>query len=168
MIRLVLYLIIVAAIAAGLHWLADRPGTIVVEWQDYLAETSVFFAVMLLAAVLVLLGLLWSALRQVWAGPAAVGRLINRRRVGRGLDAISGGIIAIGAGDGNLATRYAIQARKALPNEPLTQLLRAHAAQHNGDAGTARRILEAILASPDTAQPSSRGTRLRAKPRGPT
>jgi HemY protein len=168
MIRLLLYLIVVAAIAAGLHWLADRPGTIVVEWQDYVAETSVFLAVVVLAAVLALLGMLWLALRQVWAGPAAVGRLINRRRVGRGLDAISGGIIAIGAGDGNLATRYAIQARKALPNEPLTQLLRAQAAQLNGDAGTARRIFEAMLASPDTAQLGLRGLYLEAKREGET
>jgi HemY protein len=168
MIRLLLYLIVVAAIAAGLHWLADRPGTIVIEWQDYVAETSVFLAVVLLAAVLALLGMLWLALRQVWAGPAAVGRLINRRRVGRGLDAISGGIIAIGAGDGNLATRYAIQARKALPNEPLTQLLRAQAAQLNGDAGTARRIFEAMLASPDTAQLGLRGLYLEAKREGET
>ena len=168
MIRLLLYLIIVAAIAAGLHWLADRPGTIVVEWQDYVAETSVFLAVVLLAAILAVVLVLWSALRQVWAGPAAVGRLINRRRVGRGLDAISGGIIAIGAGDGNLATRYAIQARKALPNEPLTQLLRAQAAQLNADAGTARRIFEAMLASPDTAQLGLRGLYLEAKREGET
>ena len=33
MIRLVIFLLGVLAIAAGLHWLADRPGTIVVEFQ---------------------------------------------------------------------------------------------------------------------------------------
>ena len=44
MIRLLAFFLAVLAIAAGLHWLADRPGTIVVEWQDYVAETSVFRA----------------------------------------------------------------------------------------------------------------------------
>ncbi len=163
MIRILIFLLAVSAIAAGLHWLADRPGMIVIEWQDYVAETSVFLAVVMLALLLTGLWLLWSALRQVWASPAAVGRLVRRRRMQRGLDAISGGIIAVGAGDGGLATRYALQARKSLPNEPLTHLLRAQAAQLNGDPGTARRIFEAMLASPDTAQLGLRGLFLEAK-----
>ena len=70
MIRILIFLLAVSAVAAGLHWLADRPGTIVVEWQDYVAETSVFLAVVLLLLLVVLLLLVWSALRQVWASPA--------------------------------------------------------------------------------------------------
>ncbi len=46
-----------------------------------------------------------------------------------------------------LASRYASQARKALPNEPLTHLLRAQTAQLTGDRTTSRRIFEAMLAS---------------------
>ncbi|HEX2335695.1 MAG TPA: heme biosynthesis HemY N-terminal domain-containing protein, partial [Hyphomicrobiaceae bacterium] len=168
MIRILIFLLAVAAAAAGLHWLADRPGTIVVEWQDYVAETSVFLAVVLMAVLVGALLLLWSFLRQVWASPAAVGRLLRRRRLQRGLDAISGGIIAIGAGDGSLATRYALQAKKSLPNEPLTHLLRAQAAQLNGDPSTARRIFEAMLASPDTAQLGLRGLFLEAQREGET
>jgi HemY protein len=168
MIRILIFLLAVSAIAAGLHWLADRPGTIVVEWQDYVAETSVFLAVVMLLLLVALMLLVWSVLRQVWASPAAVGRLLRRRRLQRGLDAISGGIIAIGAGDGSLATRYALQARKSLPYEPLTHLLRAQAAQLNGDASTARRIFEAMLASPDTAQLGLRGLFLEAKREGET
>ncbi len=37
MIRLVLFLIVILGVIMGLHWLADRPGTIVIEWQDYVA-----------------------------------------------------------------------------------------------------------------------------------
>jgi HemY protein len=168
MIRILTFLIVVSFLAVGLHWLADRPGTIVVEWQDYVVETSVFLAVVLLVLLVALLLLLGWLLTEVWASPAAVGRLLRRRRLQRGLDAISGGIIAIGAGDGSLATRYALQARKSLPNEPLTHLLRAQAAQLNGDRGTARRIFEAMLASPDTAQLGLRGLFLEAKREGET
>jgi HemY protein len=168
MIRILIFLLAVSAIAAGLHWLADRPGTIVVEWHGYVAETSVFLAVVLLLLLIGVLLLVWSALRQLWASPAAVGRVLRRRRLQRGLDAISGGIIAIGAGDGSLATRYALQARKSLPHEPLTNLLRAQAAQLNGDASTARRIFEAMLAAPDTAQLGLRGLFLEAKREGET
>ena len=62
--------------------------------------------------------------------------------------------------------RSAIQARKSLPNEPLTHLLRAQAAQLAGDRTTARRIFEAMLASPDTEQLGLRGLFLEAQREG--
>ena len=49
MIRLVLFLLVVLALAVGLHWLADRPGTITIEWLGYIAETSMFRALIILA-----------------------------------------------------------------------------------------------------------------------
>jgi HemY protein len=166
MTRLVVFLIVILAIAAGLDWLADRPGIIVVEWQGYVAETSVFRAFILLLMLLAACLVTWSALRSLWSSPATVGRFLNRRREQRGLDALSSGMIAIGAGDRTLALRYAGQARKALPNEPLTHLLRAQAAELTGDRTTSRRIFEAMLASPDTEQLGLRGLFLEARREG--
>ena len=163
MIRILLYLIAVLAIAAGLDWLADRPGTIVVDWQGYIAETSVFRALIMLLLLIGAALVAWSALRWLWSSPARVGRVLNRRREKRGLEALSSGIIAIGAGDRALAARYAGQARKALPHEPLTHLLRAQTAQLAGDRATSRRIFEAMLASPDTEQLGLRGLFLEAQ-----
>jgi len=162
MTRLISFLVGVLLIAAGLAWLADRPGTLLVTWQGYEIETSVFRAVVLFAGLVALALLAWSILSQIWSSPAAVSRLITRRRQRRGLDALSSGMIAIGAGDKSMATRYAMQARKSLPNEPLTHLLRAQAAQLSGDKPTARRIFEAMLSSPDTEQLGLRGLFLEA------
>jgi len=164
--RLVLFLLAVMAAATGLAWLADRPGSLIVNWQGYEIETSVFRAVVILGLLLGLAIMLWSLARQVWMSPAMLGNLINRRRHKRGLEAISTGMIAIGAGDRSLASRYAMQARKSLPNEPLTHLLRAQAAQLSGDRATARRIFEAMLASPDTEQLGLRGLFLEAEREG--
>ena len=111
MIRLVAFLLVVLALAVGLHWLADRPGTITIEWLGYIAETSMFRALIILAIVLTLAFAAWSLLRQAWRGPATVGRYLYRRRQKRGLDALTSGIIAVGAGDRALAVRYAAQAR---------------------------------------------------------
>ena len=110
--------------------------------------------------------LLWSILRGIWQSPASIGNFFNRRREKRGLEALSSGMIAIGAGDRALATRYAIQARKSLPNEPMTHLLRAQAARLSGDQSTARRIFEAMLSSPDTEQLGLRGLFLEAEKEG--
>jgi HemY protein len=166
MIRVFLFLLVILLLAAGLHWLADRPGTITVEWLGYIIETSVFRGLLVLAAAVAMVMLAWSALREVWRSPASVNRFFVRRRQQRGLDALTGGIIAIGAGDRAAAIRYASQARRTLPHEPLTQLLRAQAAQIGGDRATARRIFEAMLASPETEQLGLRGLYLEAEREG--
>lgn len=166
MLRLIAFLLAIAALATGLSWLADRPGLIVVNWQGYEAEVTVFHAVVALAIMTGLAVFLWSLTRQLWLSPAALGGYFNKRRQKRGLEALSSGIIAIGAGDRSSATRYAIQARKSLPHEPLTHLLRAQAAQLSGDRATARRIYDGMLAAPDTEVLGLRGLFLEAQHEG--
>jgi len=168
MLRLIGFLLAVALIAAGLGWLADRPGELVVQWQGYEIETSVFRAIVLLVTLIVLALAVWSLVRHAWHSPAAVGSLLAKRRQKLGIDALSSGMIALGAGDRAAAMRSAIQARKSLPNEPLTHLLRAQAAQLSGDRTTARRIFEAMLATPDTEQLGLRGLYLEAQREGET
>lgn len=166
MVRLVVYLLTIALIASGLAWLADRPGTLQIVWQGYDIETSVFRAVVLLAALVASIVFLWSMFRAVWNSPAAIGDRLVRRRQRKGLDAVSSGLIAVGAGDSALASRFALQARKSLPHEPLTHLLRAQSAELSGDRATARRIYEAMLASPETEQLGLRGLFLEAERQG--
>jgi HemY protein len=166
MVRLVVYLLTIALVASGLAWLADRPGTLQIVWQGYDIETSVFRAIVILAALAASLVFLWSVFRTLWNSPAMIGNRLLRQRQRKGLDALSGGMIAIGAGDNALATRYALQARKSLPHEPLTQLLRAQSAELSGDRAAARRIYEAMLASPETEQLGLRGLFLEAQREG--
>ncbi len=162
MIRLVVFLIAILAIASGLAWLADRPGSLVLNWQGYKIETSVFRAIVILS-LLVAVGLLaWNAIRTIWLSPALLGRYMRKQRQRKGLDALSSGMIAISAGDRASAGRYAQQARKSLPNEPLTHLLRAQTAHLTGDRATAKRIYESMLSAPDTEQLGLRGLYLEA------
>ena len=159
MIRVIVFLAAVLAAAVGLSWLSDNPGTVNIYWpaMNLQANPSVFQVIIGLTLLVGTALLIWSLIRYLWNSPAAVGMMMNRRKQQRGLDALSSGMIAIGAGDRDTATRYAIAARKSLPNEPLTHLLRAQAAQLSGDKVTSRRIFEAMLASPDTEQLGLRG-----------
>ncbi len=166
MLRLVVYFLVVAGLAGVLSWLSDNRGSVVVNWQGYIWDTDVFQVTILLSILAATVILLWTALRGIWHSPAAIGNFFNRRREKRGLEALSSGMIAIGAGDRLLATRYAIQARKSLPNEPMTHLLRAQAAQLAGDRTTSRRIFEAMLAAPDTEALGLRGLFLEAEREG--
>ncbi len=166
MVRVVLFLVFVAALATGLSWLADRPGSLLINWQGYEIRTSVFRAVVMLAILVGAAIVMWQIVRGVWQLPAGLGNFFNRRREKRGLEALSSGLLAIGAGDRSLATRYAVQARKSLPNEPLTYILRAQAAQLAGDRQTARRIYEAMLGAPETETFGLRGLFLEAEREG--
>lgn len=166
MLRLILFLVGIAVVAIGFSWLADRPGQIVFNWEGYEGEITVYYAVVALTFLVGVAILLWSLVRTILTSPATVGNYFYRRRQKRGLDALSSGIIAIGAGDRANAMRCAVQARKSLPNEPLTHLLRAQAAQLAGDKTTTRRIFEAMLAQPDTEQLGLRGLFLEAQREG--
>jgi len=168
MLRLVLLLILVIVAATGLDWLAANPGNITIDWLGYRYEPTVFQAIVILALLVGVSIVAWNILRQLWQAPAAIGSVCTRRRQKRGLEALSSGLIALGAGDKSLATRYAIQARKTLPNEPLTHLLRAQAARLAGDHTTSRRIFEAMLSAPDTEQLGLRGLFLEAESEGET
>ena len=166
MLRLIVFLLATVALATGLSWLADRPGLIVVNWEGYEVEITVFHAVVAVAVLLGFAVFAWSLLRQIWLSPAALGGYFNKRRQKRGLEALSSATSAMGAGVRTGPTCYGIQARKWLPHEPLTQLLRAQAAQLSGDRATARRIYEGMLAAPDTEVLGLRGLFLEAQHEG--
>jgi HemY protein len=162
MTRLVLFLLGLAALTAGLAWLADQPSSLVVDWQGYRMETTVFVAIVALSLLSAAAVLAWSLVRSIIGGPGTLGRSLRLRRRRQGLDALSNGLIAIGAGDSVQAMRHAQLAGRALPDEPLTELLRAQAAQLAGDRGTARRIYDNMLTAPETAQLGLRGLYLEA------
>ncbi len=163
MIRLLLLLLAVAVLAIGFAWVADNPGALTLNWIGYEINTSVFFAIVVLVALAVFAFLLWVLLRSMISTPAVIAQYFKKRRQVRGLEALSSGLIAVGSGDRALASKYSELARKSLPNEPLTALLRAQTAQLMGNRATARRIYEGMLGAPDTAVLGLRGLFLEAE-----
>ncbi|MGI9570207.1 MAG: heme biosynthesis protein HemY, partial [Desulfobulbia bacterium] len=165
MIRVIIFFAIVAAIAWGVARLADVPGTVTVNLQrpDLEVQVDLFFVIVGLLIIIPLLILLWSLLVRLVTIPSGISRLLLRRKEARGLEALSGGMIAVSSGNRYLAEKNSAAARKTLPNEPLTALLRAQTAQICGDRLTARRIYEGMLSSPDTELLGLRGLFLEAQ-----
>jgi HemY protein len=151
MIRVVIYLIFIGLAAVVAVWFADRPGEVVITWQGAPPlKTSV--GVLGIAAVIVALVAIfaWSILRGLWRTPARM-RLIQRARRGRrGYLALSRGLIAVGSGDARAAKRFADEAGRVAPDEPLTLLLGAQAAQLAGDRAAAERTFQAMAQRADT------------------
>lgn len=150
MIRVVLFLIIVGAVGTSLAWLADRPGDVVFVWQGYQIETSVMVLAIALVVFAVIVVILWQIYRLIVGGPQAIGAFFKERREMRGYRALSGGMIALGAGDAGAAGRQAQTARKLLRNEPLTGLLTAQAAQLKGDHEGAAKAFADMLKRSET------------------
>ncbi|HEV2555115.1 MAG TPA: heme biosynthesis HemY N-terminal domain-containing protein [Bosea sp. (in: a-proteobacteria)] len=166
MVRVLLYLAVFAALAVGAVWLADRPGEVSVVWQGWRIDTSVALAA-IAVVVLALLTMLGFGLLRFFLGlPSAFSFASRSRRRARGFEAVSRGMVAIGAGDPVAAGRHAVDARRYAGNEPLTLLLEAQAAQLSGDRGRAEAAFKAMLDKPETRVLGLRGLFVEAKRRG--
>jgi HemY protein len=166
MIRILVYVAIVFAVAAGFAWLADRPGDIVLTWQGYDYKTSLMVASVSIAALFVALAILIWIVATVFRAPKLFGGWLSGRKRDRGYRALSRGMIAIGAGDVKRAKRFALESRKILKDEPLTLLLAAQSAQLTGDGAGARAAFETMLNDPETRLLGLRGLYVEAQRSG--
>lgn len=166
MVRVLLYLAVFACLAVGAVWLADRPGEVSVLWQGYRIETSVAIGAIGVVVLAMLAMLAWALVRFVFGLPTAFSFASRARRRARGFEAVSRGMVAIGAGDPIAAGRHAVDARRFAGDEPLTLLLEAQAAQLSGDRGRAEAAFKTMLDKPETRVLGLRGLFVEAKRRG--
>lgn len=166
MVRVLVYLAVFACLAFGAVWLADRPGEVSVLWQGYRIETSVALAAVGVVALAFLVLLVWAIFRFVFGLPSAFSLSSRARRRARGFEAVSRGMVAIGAGDPVAAGRYTGEARRFVPGEPLTLLLEAQTAQLSGDRAQAEAAFKAMLEKSETRVLGLRGLFVEAKRRG--
>jgi HemY protein len=166
MIRLLISLAVLAAVAYGLAWLADRPGDIMLVWQGYEVRTSLMaFAIAVLGVVVALI-LLWNIIRVILHSPQGVTTFFRTRRRSKGFNAVTQGMIAVGSGDVRRAQKTAADAARILGDEPLALLLRAQAAQLAGDRTAAESTFRAMLENAETKPLALRGLFVEARRRG--
>jgi len=146
MLRIIFWFIVLAAMAAGLTWLAEHPGRMTIDWLGYhIEEMPVAFALGVIAAALVVLWLAVRIVRMVFMAPGAAVDYFRLRRKRKGLEELSSGLVALLAGDAASARRAANRAARLTPDEPVARLLEARAAHELGDAKTARALLLRML-----------------------
>jgi HemY protein len=165
MVRVVVYLLIVALIAAGAVWLAERPGEVIITWQGQRLDTSVMVLLVTIAAIAVATTLLWSVVRFIVRSPGMLARARERSRGLRGYRAVSQGLIAVGAGDVGAAKKFTDEARRIAPAEPLTLLLSAQTAQLSGERSAAVRTFEEMAGRGDTKMLGLHGLYIEARRR---
>lgn len=164
--RALVFIGLLCVAAFGAVWLADRPGTVLVTFGGYEIQTSVAVAAIGLAGLALGLALLWSAVSAVLHLPSRLTFASRARRRSRGYQAVSRGMVAVGAGDTIAARRYANEAERLLGKEPLTLLLRAQAAQVSGNRAAAEAAFTQMMDEDATRVLGLRGLFVEARRRG--
>lgn len=166
MLRVLVFIAVASALAFGAVWLAERPGEVSIVWSGMTIETTVAMAAIGVALLVVAGMLLWSLLRFMLGLPTAFSFASRARKRTRGYEAVSRGMVAIGAGDPSAARRHASDARKLIPDEPLALLLSAQSAQLSGDKPAAEAAFKDMLEEPTTRVLGLRGLFVEARRRG--
>ncbi|MDX2143794.1 MAG: heme biosynthesis HemY N-terminal domain-containing protein [Rhodospirillaceae bacterium] len=166
MIRLVLFVAVLAGLTAGAVWLANDPGAVSVIWRGWRMDTSV--GILLLIVALTVLAVLAVAkiialLRGTALGFAAARK---ERRTARGLTALGHGFAAVHAGQAQAARKFAKEAAALLDDNPATQMLATHAAAATGDGAALRSIAAGLLDKPETELAALRELAARAQTEG--
>ncbi|MGY4255563.1 HemY protein [Bradyrhizobium sp. USDA 4516] len=161
MIRIILFLLLIALAAAGAAWMADQPGDLVLNWGGLrFTSKQPMYLLGLVVVVAMVAGVI---LRGLWKIPSHIRRGRRERRHARGRHAITQGLLAIGHGDSSAARAHAEVARRHAGGDPLALLLHAQSAQLDGDRDGAQRAFRAMAEREDTRLLGLRGLFIEAQ-----
>jgi len=163
MIRIILFLVLIALAAAGAAWMADQTGDVVLSSGGWRIETSLPVFALALGVIIVAAVMAWGSLRALWRTPHRIRHARRERRHARGRHAITHGLLAIGHGDSTAARLHADVARRHAANDPLALLLHAQSAQLDGDREGAQRAFRAMAEREDTRLLGLRGLFIEAQ-----
>src|ERR1700736_5863108 len=163
MVRIILFLVLIALAAVGAAWVADQTGDVTLSWGRWRIETSLPVFALISGIVMVAAIMLWTILRGLWRTPERIQRGRRERRHARGRQAITHGLLAIGHGDSSAARMHAEVARRHAAHDPLALLLHAQSAQLDGDRDGAQRAFRAMAEREDTRLLGLRGLFIEAQ-----
>jgi len=163
MVRIILFLVLIALAAVGVAWIADQTGAVTLSWGGWRVEASLPVFALALGVIIVAAMLAWTTLNALWRTPEKIRRRARERRHARGRHAITHGLLAIGHGDSSAARRHADVARRHAAQDPLALLLHAQSAQLDGDREGARTAFRAMAEREDTRLLGLRGLFIEAQ-----
>src|SRR4051812_13955958 len=106
MVRIILFLVLIALAAAGAAWVAEQSGDVALSWSGWRIQTTLPVFALAIGFIIVAAIMVWSILRGLWRAPARVRRRRHERRQGRGRHAITRGLLAVGHGDSAAARAH--------------------------------------------------------------
>ncbi len=162
---ILLFILLLAALAYGVELVIDQPGSVTIDWGSYHVDASipVAAAVLLLAAAGIVL--IWTLVSGTFRMPQRMREGLHWRRREKGFAAVTKGIVAAASGDAAMTKQAAKAAEKFLPDEPLVHYLKSQAAQIDGDFSKAEAAFQQMTLNPETRLLGLRGLHIHAQRR---
>ena len=166
MIKVVLYVISLAAAVAVAVWFANAPGTVTLDWLGWRVDTTVAMLFVLVIGLL----LIGTFLVRVWSLLIGAGRAFRDARtdlrVTRGLSGLAAGFAAVLGGDVTSAQKGAREAEAAFGEHQAVRLLQQQTAHLIGDTGRASSEARELLTDAATELVALRDLAAAAKTAG--
>jgi HemY protein len=151
MLKALWFLARLALLAAAILWFARHPGTVEINWQGYVIETSVGFLAAVIGVLLLVYTVAYRAWRAAAGTPALWRRYQKAKRRELGYRHVTAGLVAVAAGDARGAEKYARQGEKLIPDAPLSRLLLAQSHLLKGNMPKARLAFAELLDDTEAA-----------------
>ena len=158
MIKALWFLLKIAALIALVIWIAERPGSVRLEWLDYVFTIHVGLFLLIGLATIILAIFIYQAIKGFIDFPKSYRRYAEIRAREKGYKALTLGLTAVAAGDTNAALHQAGLATKFLPGDTgLPLLLQAQSARLDGREDDATTHFLALLEDKDASFLGLRG-----------
>jgi HemY protein len=167
MIRSILVVALIVALAAAALALAGDPGQASLVWLGWRADMTASAAMLIGLFSALVAALFWRLVIWIVEAPRRAERLRTETRRRQAGEALSRGFLAAAAGDGSEARRLAQKAAELADETPaLARVLAAQAAEAAGDLSAARAAYNAMLGFPEMRLAGLRGLMLTAQAEG--
>jgi HemY protein len=158
MLKALWFMIKVGALTAAAIWIAERPGTVRIEWLEYAVTVHVGLALLVAIGIMLLCIFIYNIIRTFVDFPKAYRRYSEIKSREKGQRALTLGLTAVAAGDTKSAVYQAARARRLLHDDlGLPLLLEAQAARLDGREEDARKAFVALLENKDAGFLGVRG-----------
>jgi len=164
LIKIVLFVVIVAALTLGAGYLMETGGGIrvsvgTVEFNLGPLQAVIAMLLLVLAVWLFLkvFNLLVATIRFLNGDETAISRYFDRNRERKGFQALADGLMALASGEGREAMTKAARAERYLRRPELTNLITAQAAELTGDRTKAEAVYKQLLTDERTRFVGVRG-----------
>ncbi len=139
-----------AVLLCAISWILDQSGDVTLYWLDRRIETSMSVLLGVVAVIAAVTALLYRIFLAVRSAPRNLTNYMGERRRKKGYTALTRGMVAVAAGDGEEARRQVRRADGLLSDPALTLLLSAQTAQLSGNTQAAQSFFSEMLDRPET------------------
>lgn len=158
MVRLLLFLLAMTLLAAGVIWLSDHDGQVVINWGGWRIESTTLVLVLAMTVVEIALYFLLRG----FAGMLRLPRWWKARRQRRGGELMMQGFTALAAGDMRAAQKISKRSQALVQESPLALMLAAQTALMEGNEDAARQYFSAMTEHKESAFLGLRGLLVQA------